>query len=65
MNRQCPYCGGWELQDGTEDADWNQCECDEEEQAKRVTQGNYLLSVERDHGNIAREALAAFKEKTK
>lgn len=30
MNRRCEYCGGWELGDGTEDADWNACECDEE-----------------------------------
>lgn len=27
MNQQCPVCGGWELGDGTEDADWNACEC--------------------------------------
>jgi len=27
MNRQCPECGGWELGDGTEDADFNPCVC--------------------------------------
>lgn len=27
MNTQCPICGGWELGDGTEDADWSPCDC--------------------------------------
>jgi len=26
-NSQCDECGGWLLGDGTEDADWNVCEC--------------------------------------
>lgn len=29
MNRQCPECGGWELGDGTEEADFNPCTCNE------------------------------------
>jgi len=27
MNYKCPQCNGWAFQDGTEDADWNICEC--------------------------------------
>lgn len=29
-NRKCQECGGWELRDGTEDADWNSCQCEDE-----------------------------------
>jgi len=31
IQRQCPECGGWELGDGSEDADFNPCVCDEED----------------------------------
>ncbi len=31
MNRQCDECGGWELGDGTEDADFNPCRCDDDD----------------------------------
>ncbi len=55
-NRQCPECGGWELQDGTEDADWNQCECDVVECSagcgEKVNFGGYCsmkCSQERGH----------------
>lgn len=30
MNPQCPYCGGYELGDGTEEADFNPCVCEED-----------------------------------
>lgn len=30
MNTRCPICNGWELGDGTEDADWDPCTCDDE-----------------------------------
>jgi len=30
MNPRCPVCGKLELRDGSEEADWDGCECDME-----------------------------------
>lgn len=46
MNTRCPECGNWEMFDGTEEADWHHCECDEPEDNEAEDAVNYFLSLD-------------------